>query len=274
MPSQIPFSPAPTEGIHEPTLSTIVWNWNLVPGATGYKWNKTNNYATAVDMAATNSKRETGLKCDSNYIRYAWAYSNCGNSTSVLLTQSTVPCASCTSITINHVAGSVAPVSKTVTYGTVINIPGGASRCWITSNLGSDHQATAVNDATEASAGWYWQFNLKQGYKQNGSVATPAWTITSINESSDWLSTNDPCNLELGAAWRIPTYTEWNIVDLTGGWGTWNGPWDSGLKMHAAGYINTNNGLLLSRGSSGYYLPIHLISHFFKPRQVSRINWF
>ena len=53
---------------------------------------------------------------------------------------------------VNHVAGSVAPVTKTVIYGTVNNIPGEPTKCWITSNLGADHQATAVNDATEASA--------------------------------------------------------------------------------------------------------------------------
>ena len=53
------------------------------------------------------------------------------------------------SITINHVAGAIAPVSKTVTYGTITNIPGEPTKCWITSNLGADHQATAVDDTTE-----------------------------------------------------------------------------------------------------------------------------
>ncbi len=138
-------------------------------------------------------------------------------------------------ITINHVAGAVAPVTKTVTYGTVTNIPGETSKCWITSNLGADQQATAVNDASEASAGWYWQFNRKQGYKHDGTTVTPSWTITYINENLDWEAANDPCTLELGSGWRIPTYTEWNNVDNTGGWTNWNGPWNSGLKMHAAG---------------------------------------
>ena len=114
-------------------------------------------------------------------------------------------------------AGVVAPVSKTVVYGTVTGIPGEAAKCWITSNLGSDHQAIAVNDVTEPSAGWYWQFNRKQGYKQIWAAAIPAWTITNINESSNWITANDPCNLELGTAWRIPTYTEWYNVDYTGG---------------------------------------------------------
>jgi antitoxin component YwqK of YwqJK toxin-antitoxin module len=44
-------------------------------------------------------------------------------------------------ITINHKAGTVAPVTKTVTYGTVTNIPGELTKCWITSNLGADFQA-------------------------------------------------------------------------------------------------------------------------------------
>ena len=160
-----------------------------------------------------------------------------------------------TSLTINHVAGAVAPVNKTVTYGTVTNVPGEESKCWITSNLGADHQATAKNDATEASSGWYWQFNRKQGYKNNGTIRTPntPW-ITTINENSDWTSANDPCALEMGRGWRIPTETEWTNVDASGGWTNWNGPWNSALKMHAAGYLlDYNNGALTERGTNGYY---------------------
>ena len=156
---------------------------------------------------------------------------------------------------INHLAsGGVAPVDKTVNYGTVTNIPGLTSKCWITSNLGADHQATAVDDATEASAGWYWQFNRKQGYKHDGTTRTPntAW-VSSINETSDWTAANDPCTLELGSGWRIPTRTEWNSVDAIGNWNTWTGPWTSNLKMHAAGYLSSSDGSLTNRGSGGYY---------------------
>jgi hypothetical protein len=155
--------------------------------------------------------------------------------------------------TVNHVAGSIAPVTKTVTYGTVTGIPGESSKCWITRNLGASQQATAVSDITEASAGWYWQFNRKQGYKHDGTTLTPSWTITSIDEDMDWQAANDPCALELGAGWRIPAYTEWENVDNTGGWTDWNGPWNSGLKMHAAGFLYVSNGALNSRGSYGYY---------------------
>ena len=151
-------------------------------------------------------------------------------------------------------AGDVAPVTKTVTYGTVTNIPGEETKCWITRNLGASQQATAVDDATEASAGWYWQFNLKQGYKHDGTTRTPNTTwITSITGTSDWQSENDPCALELGIGWRIPTSTEWSNVDASGGWNDWNGPWNSNLQMHAAGYLDYNFGSLVDRGSNGWY---------------------
>ena len=160
----------------------------------------------------------------------------------------------CGTLNINHVAGAVAPVSKTVTYGTVTNIPGAPSKCWITSNLGADHQATAVNDATEASAGWYWQFNRKQGYKHDGITRTPntAW-ILPINESLDWQAANDPCTLELGSGWRLPTHFEWNNVNVGGGWTNWDGPWNSGLKLHAAGGLQYNDGTLSGRGVIANY---------------------
>jgi len=156
---------------------------------------------------------------------------------------------------ISHVtSGGVAPVDKTVSYGTVTNIPGETSKCWITSNLGADHQATDVSDATEASAGWYWQFNRKQGYKHDGTTRTPsAWDATNDNLSSTWEVAKDPCAIELGSTWRIPTYTEWYNVDNTGGWGTWTGPWNSGLKLHAAGYLDGSDGSLNYRGSIGNY---------------------
>ncbi len=155
---------------------------------------------------------------------------------------------------INHaVANGAAPVNKTTTYGTVTGIPGEPAKCWITSNLGADHQATAVNDATEPSAGWHWQFNLKQGYKHDGTTRTPNTTwISSITETSDWISVNDPCMIELGNGWRVPTVTEWTNVKVGGGWTNWSGPYNSDLKLHAAGGL-FSGGSLMSRGSYGYY---------------------
>lgn len=154
----------------------------------------------------------------------------------------------CGSITVNHVAGNVAPVNKTVTYNTVTGVPGEPAKCWITSNLGADHQATSVDDATEESAGWYWQFNRMQGYKHDGTTRTPSISWYNIDENSNWITINDPCNIELGSNWRLPTLTEYsNIIDV-GGWTNWNGPWNSSLKIHAAGWLHVADGGLSNRG--------------------------
>ncbi len=258
--------PAPIAATHSATQTSIVWNWHLVAGATGYKWNTVNDYSTALDLGVDTTKTETGDTCGTVYTRYVWAYNECGYSAADTLTQSTVICFICgiSTLVINHTTtGGVAPVNKTTTYGTVTNIPGEITKCWITSNLGSDHQATAVNDATEPSAGWYWQFNRKQGYKNDGTL-TPAWPGV-ITENSDWIPANDPCTLELGTQWRIPSYTEWYNVLTVGGWqwSDWNLAWNSGLKLHAGGYLYYINGSL---GNSG------VIGHFYSATQYNSDN--
>jgi hypothetical protein len=245
----------PSPGSHQSLSTRITWNWNPAEGATGYRFGISNDFESAVDVGPDFSYTETGLTCNTSYIRYAWAYNICGNSSPAILSQSTSTCWTCGDpLTINHIIGNVAPVTKIVTYGTVTNIPGAESKCWITSNLGANHQATSVNDTTEASAGWYWQFNRMQGYKHTGMSRTPAtpW-ITSIGENTDWISANDPCTIELGIGWRLPTRWEWFYVDNDGGWVNWNDPWNSALKIHAAGHLYVQNGMLWYRGSDGYY---------------------
>jgi uncharacterized protein (TIGR02145 family) len=225
-----------------------------VAGATGYKWNTINVYATASDLGNITTKTDASLTCGTAYNRYVWAYNACGVSAATTLTKTTTACFACGSpVVINHVAGTVAPVTKTVTYGTVTAIAGEPAKCWITSNLGADHQATAVSDATEASGGWYWQFNRKQGYKFEYPDLTPAWSTALINENLDWQDINDPCTLEIGSGWHIPTLSEWNNVNAFGGWIDWNGPWNSALKIHAAGFLGSLTGWLYDPGATGIY---------------------
>ena len=79
----------PAAGTHVPAATQITWDWNPVPDATGYKWNTANNYSGATDMGTATTKIETGLTCNTAYIRYAWAYNACGNSIPLTLTQTT-----------------------------------------------------------------------------------------------------------------------------------------------------------------------------------------
>ncbi len=224
--------------------------WNTSP-------NPTTGNSHTTDGSGTGSfiSNISGLTANTLYYVRAYSTNNFGTTFGNQVSFTTLVWTCPTSITVNHnTSGGVAPVNKTVTYGIVTNVPGEPSKCWITSNLGADHQATAKNDATEPSAGWYWQFNRKQGYKHDGTTRTPNTTwITPISENSDWVLANDPCALELGTGWRIPTYTEWSNLILYGGWYSWNDTWNSSLKLHAAGYLTATNGSLLARGSYGQY---------------------
>jgi len=92
--SHIPIATTPLAGTHIASITQIEWNWNAVNGATGYKWNTVNNYATATNMGATITKTETGLACNTAYTRYIWAYNTCGVSPSSSLVQSTLATAS------------------------------------------------------------------------------------------------------------------------------------------------------------------------------------
>ncbi|MFZ4546134.1 MAG: hypothetical protein ACOYN4_01795 [Bacteroidales bacterium] len=174
----------------------------------------------------------TGLSENTVYYFKAYASNSLGTSYGNQQIFKTLSCGS--PITIYHQTGNIAPVTKTVVYGTVTNMPGEISKCWITSNLGATHQATSQTDATESSAGWYWQFNRKQGFLNGGIDPTPSWTITNISETSDWTSANDPCTIELGNDWRIPTATEWSNVLSNGAWVDLNSTWNSKMNHLAA----------------------------------------
>jgi len=90
VPAAVPV--APVASSHVSTQTSIVWNWNIVPDATGYKWNVTNDYATATEMSSSTTKTETGISCGTAYTRYVWAYNGCGYSSVTLLNQSTDTC--------------------------------------------------------------------------------------------------------------------------------------------------------------------------------------
>ncbi|MDD5504615.1 MAG: hypothetical protein PHV77_04810 [Candidatus Omnitrophica bacterium] len=171
----------------------------------------------------------------------------------ITLTASTFACGSL--MTVIHTAGSVAPVTKTVNYGTVLTSLTGTEQCWITQNLGATQQATSATDTTEASAGWYWQFNRPQGYKHDGTTRTPStgFITGTINQDSDWTTANDPCALLLGSGWRLPTSTEWTNADSTGGWTNYTTAYASVLKLHRAGCLVRADGSLGAVGTYGYY---------------------
>jgi hypothetical protein len=219
-------------------------------------WSVVSGTATITNPASPNSG-VTGLTLPGTAV-LRWTISNppCPQSTDEVVITS-VPCPPFVcgdTLHINHVMGAVAPESKQVSYGTVMTNLSGANKCWITQNLGASTQASSATDTTNAAAGWYWQFNRMQGYR-NGSPSptTPGWPTVSISEPSDWTAANDPCAIELGTGWRIPTQAEWTNADANGSWSSGAHAYNSVLKLHAAGLIYGSPGVLYSRGGDGSY---------------------
>ncbi|MBK7214958.1 MAG: hypothetical protein IPH88_17045 [Bacteroidales bacterium] len=123
------FPDAPVAAVTFATPTTIIWNWNAVPGAAGYKWNTTNSYATAQDMGSATSKTEINLNCNTSYTRYVWAYSSCGSSTSVALTQVTPM----TNIPLAPVEGTHTFSTSTITWKW-LSVSGAIGYKWSTEN--------------------------------------------------------------------------------------------------------------------------------------------
>jgi len=122
---------APVAATHTLSQTQIIWNWSAVAGATGYKWNTTNNYATATDMGASLSKTETGLTCNTSYTRYIWAYKACGRSPYTTLTATTSPC--CTTPAVSAMSATIctgAAFTVAPVNGTNGTVPAGTTYSW------------------------------------------------------------------------------------------------------------------------------------------------
>jgi len=90
-----PVQAAPAQAAHTPSQTQIVWNWSAASGATGYKWNTTNDYGGAIDMLTAVTKTETGLTCNTAETSYVWAYNASGCvSGATTLSQTTSSCGS------------------------------------------------------------------------------------------------------------------------------------------------------------------------------------
>jgi len=225
----------------------------------GLCWNTT-GAPTSADNKIVNSNGVgsytsilSGLGESATYYVLAYAINAKGTSYSPAVTSFKI-CP--TTFSVNHTAGiNGAPETKAVAYHSISSNISGAARCWLTQNLGADQQPSSATNVTQASAGWYWQFNRAQGYKHDGSTRIPstAWT-TNIDENANWAVSSDPCNLLLGFGWRLPTATEWiNAEAAPQYWATATDAFNSVLNLYMAGYLVYNTGVLSSRGTAGYY---------------------
>jgi uncharacterized protein (TIGR02145 family) len=201
---------APAAGTHTPSKTQVVWNWNTVTGATGYKWSATNLYSSSTDMGTDLTKTETGLTCNTAYYRYVWAYNGSGCVSAVTeLTQTTSACM----VTISDVDGNV---YNTVTIGTQV---------WMAENL----KATKYNDNTAipnitvnetfaaATTGAYSDYD---NTPSNSTTYGRLYNWYAIdNDATTKTASNGGKNI-CPTGWHVPTIAEWTTLSTYLGGGT------------------------------------------------------
>lgn len=233
---------SPIEETHLLQINEIEWHWSEAPGATGYKYNTTEDYETATDNGNNTTYTQTGCACNNLFELYVWAYNTCGNSPPVLLSQ-------------HSASGAyIAP---------------GQWKIFMSHNLGAEYTADP------ATPGW----QLNGGYWQWGRYGMAAYAPTATNDDpgvvgtwnpgaapngswSDAVKTaNDPCP----SGFRVPTKAEWegvianNVAGNVGVWTSSPSNYSSGktfgpcLYLPAGGSRGGATGVLTGRGAIGYY---------------------
>lgn len=133
----------------------------------------------------------------------------------------------------------------------------GGDKLWLAVNLGATAEPETSVDSDPDRAGWYFQFNRKQGFYHDGSQLVPQWQFSSITENSLWQQSNDPCINLLGEDWRLPTIEEVRTFrEASRESGAMEGgnrtdAFNSTLRLHAAGELATVSGQLRYRGEEG-----------------------
>ncbi len=179
-------SPDTAKGTPSPTQ--IVWKWKTVAGATGYKWNSTNNYATATNIDNVVTYTQTGLTGATKYNAYVWAVTNCGyNPNPATLTEIT-PAGPCDPAIVNY---------EGVTYHT-LQI---GAKCWMKENL---NIGTRINGNTDMANNSVIE---KYCYNDKEDSCSIYGGLYQWNEAMQWVTTDGAQGI-CPSGWHIPTKTE------------------------------------------------------------------
>lgn len=221
----------PISGYHDTLQTQITWNWNVVPGASGYKWNTSNDYSTAIDMGTNTTKIENGLVCNTPYTRYVWSYSVSCHSEVTILSQSTAPC------TIVLCPNPPIVIYEGHTYNTVqIGL-----QCWLKENL---DVGTQIDGSTDPADNGIIEKYCFDDLAVNCELYGGLYLFHEMMNYNTDPGTQGICP----EGWHIPTDNEWctvsQFVDSTVNCNTlyFSGE-DAGIKMKSTtGWDDGGNG--------------------------------
>ena len=227
---------APGSGTNVPSQEQIIWNWQAVQGATGYKWSTTNNYSTATDNSISSSYTQSGLTCNTSYTLYVWAYYNnqsCGNySTVTTLTQHTNSCPpfiNCGDYLTDSRDGES---YKTVQIGT---------QCWFKENL---NVGTRINGTSEQTNNSTIEKYCYDNFESNCNVYGGLYQWNELMQYVTTEKTKGICP----TGWHVPADAEWTVLtDYLGG-----GGYVAGGKMKEAGTTHWSSPNTGADNSSGF----------------------
>ena len=248
---------SPTAGTNTTTpCGQIVWTWNQVTGAAGYRWNNENSYDSAIDLGSLTSKTETGLQCGITYTRYVWAYSACGVSTPLTLSQS-IAC---------HVCGEVLTDCRdNKTYSTVLI----GSQCWMAQNLDAGTQVNGTVTQTNNS--------VLEKYC-HGNLATRCQIYGGLYQWGEFMNYSSSSNSNPSgrpgicpAGWHVPGDAEWTqLTNYLGGTPVAGGK----MKETGTGHWNyPNTGATNSSGFTGLGAGLRNIDGTFLGLKTDGIFW-
>jgi uncharacterized protein (TIGR02145 family) len=189
----------PSSGNHVALVNLIVWNWNSVTGASGYKWNTLKDYSSAIDMGLATTKTETGLAPNTAYTRYVWAYNACGNSAPVTLNQATTSSSSCGQPMMDSRDGKI--------YNTVLI----GAQCWMAANLNAGVKIAGTTDQTNNG------IVEKYCYLNDEANCNVYGGLYRWNEMMDYTtsSNSNPSERQgiCPTGWHVPSDDEWSQLE-------------------------------------------------------------
>lgn len=193
MSCQCPPPASPTANINTTDQPEIIWNWNAVSGADGYKYNTINDYNSATDNGTSTTYLQTGLNCNTQYNLYVWAYNSCAPSDATILTDVTDDCFNC--------GDNFLDIRDGITYQTVQI----GTQCWMKENLNYDDNS---------GNSWCYDNN-----SSNCSIYGRLYIWSALmNGSSGSISNPSGVQGLCPVGWHIPSDAEWTeLTNYLGG---------------------------------------------------------